>query len=98
MTGKENKVVPMNPAPAGASTEPPRGERAMSRDERRLIIEKMREVYLNETVGYKEDWSDHKVAEDMGCHESGWPKSAMRSLDQTISTSERAGCTPKPKA
>ena len=38
----------------------------MSRDERRLIIEKMMEVYINETVGYKTDWSDDKVAKDMG--------------------------------
>ena len=44
----------------------PRGERAMSRDERRLIIAKMQDIYLNETVGYAGDWSDEKVAKDMG--------------------------------
>jgi hypothetical protein len=62
-----NKVVPMTSTALSSQTvELPRGERPMSRDERRLITEKMLEVYLNETVGYKEDWSDEKVSADMG--------------------------------
>jgi hypothetical protein len=56
----DNKVVPIQPV------EPPRGERPMSRDERRLITEEMLGLYLNETVGYKEDWSDEKVSKKMG--------------------------------
>jgi hypothetical protein len=57
----DNKVVPIQPL-----VEQPRGERPMSRDERRLLTEEMLDLYLNETVGYKEDWSDQKVAEKMG--------------------------------
>jgi hypothetical protein len=63
----ENKVIQMNSTAISTQTvDMPRGERPMSRDERRIITEKMLEVYLNETVGYKEDWSDEKVAKDMG--------------------------------
>jgi hypothetical protein len=62
-----NKVVPMtSTALASQTVELPRGERAMTRDERRIIIAKMQEIYLNETVGYAGDWTDDKVAEDMG--------------------------------
>jgi hypothetical protein len=62
-----NKVVPMNSTAIVTQTvDMPRGERAPTRDERRIIIAKMQDVYLNETVGYRTDWTDHKVSEDMG--------------------------------
>ena len=58
-----SKIVPIQPA----NNDQPRGERPMSREERRIITEQMLETYwLNETVGYKEDWSDHKVSDKMG--------------------------------
>jgi hypothetical protein len=39
--------------------------RLMSREDRRIIFEKLNEVYLNEKVGYSGDWSDDKVATDL---------------------------------
>jgi hypothetical protein len=53
-----NKVVPMN-SPAEVLN-------PISRDDRRLIFEKLRDVYANETTGYKDDWTDEKVATDLG--------------------------------
>ena len=44
-------------------TEPPR---VMQRDDRRIIFEKLNAVYLDEKRGYDNDWSDHKVATDLG--------------------------------
>jgi len=70
--GEENmadKVVPIlqsTTALASQTVDLPRGERAMNRDERRIIITKLQDIYLNETVGYMTDWTDDKVAEDMG--------------------------------
>lgn len=40
--------------------------RAMSREERRIIFEKLNEVYVNDKVGYSESWTDVKVATDLG--------------------------------
>jgi len=57
----ENKVVPITPA------EQPRPVvRTMTRDERRIIFEKINEVYVGEAVGYSDDWSDEKVSTDLG--------------------------------
>lgn len=44
----------------------PTEPRAMSRDERRIIFEKVNEVYVSDKVGYSENWSDEKVASDLG--------------------------------
>lgn len=38
----------------------------MGRDERRLIFEKLNEVYVDERTGYSAKWSDETVAKDMG--------------------------------
>jgi hypothetical protein len=40
--------------------------RAMSREERRIIFEKLNEVYVNDKVGYAGGWTDAKVASDLG--------------------------------
>lgn len=40
--------------------------RTMQRDDRRIIFEKLNGVYLDEKRGYDNDWSDHKVATDLG--------------------------------
>lgn len=40
--------------------------RTMERDDRRIIFEKLNEVYLDEKRGYDTGWSDHKIATDLG--------------------------------
>ena len=34
---------------------------------KRLILDKLNDVYLNEKEGYSADWTDRKVADDLGC-------------------------------
>jgi len=38
----------------------------MQREDRRIILAKLNEVYLDEQRGYDNGWSDHRVAEDLG--------------------------------
>lgn len=38
----------------------------MSRDDRRIIFEKLNDVYQDEKTGYSADWTDAKVASDLG--------------------------------
>jgi hypothetical protein len=38
----------------------------ISRDDRRIILAKLNEVYLDETTGYRPGWSDNRVADDLG--------------------------------
>jgi hypothetical protein len=45
---------------------PPQETKRPTRDERRIIYEKLRDVYVNETVGYMAGWSDKKVGDDLG--------------------------------
>lgn len=40
--------------------------RAMTRDDRRIIFEKLNEAYVSDKVGYAPGWSDQKVATDLG--------------------------------
>lgn len=40
--------------------------RMLGRDDRRIIFEKLNEVYLNDKVGYAVGWTDEKVANDLG--------------------------------
>lgn len=40
--------------------------RQMSRDDRRIVFEKLNEVYLDEKQGYAAPWTDEKVATDLG--------------------------------
>ena len=56
------EVIPMKPEPKLVVTEP----RAMQRDDRRIIFEKLNGVYLDEKRGYDPEWSDHRVATDLG--------------------------------
>lgn len=53
-----NKVVPIN-APGGEA-------RTLSYADRRVIFAKLEEAYEDEQVGYKPQWSDQRVAEDLG--------------------------------
>lgn len=54
-----NGVHPPQHKPAERST-------TMSRDDRRIIFEKLRETYVDEKVGYSEGWTDEKVATHLG--------------------------------
>lgn len=47
--------------------------REMTREDRRLIFEKLNEVYVDDKVGYGDGWSDEKVASDLGVPR-GWVK------------------------
>lgn len=38
----------------------------IGRDERRIILAKLQEVYVDEKSGYQQGWSDEKVAADLG--------------------------------
>ncbi|MCA1530764.1 hypothetical protein [Bradyrhizobium yuanmingense] len=40
--------------------------RVMTREDRRIIFEKLNEVYLNDKVGYGDGWTDEKLAVDLG--------------------------------
>jgi hypothetical protein len=40
--------------------------RVMTREDRRIIFEKLNEVYVNDQVGYGDGWTDEKVAVDLG--------------------------------
>lgn len=63
------KIVSSSPTPAAPaaalspSEQPPR---TMQRDDRRIIFEKLNEVYLDDKRGYDTGWSDQRVAADLG--------------------------------
>ena len=40
--------------------------RQMSREDRRIIFEKLNEVYVDEKSGYSSPWTDEKVSVDLG--------------------------------
>lgn len=40
--------------------------RQMSREDKRIIFEKLSEVYVGEDVGYADEWTDDRVAKDLG--------------------------------
>lgn len=40
--------------------------REASRDERRLILAKLNDVYIDESAGYSAGWTDARVAQDLG--------------------------------
>ena len=56
------EVVEVKPELVVAAEKP----RVMQRDDRRIIFEKLNAVYLDEKRGYDNDWSDNKVATDLG--------------------------------
>jgi hypothetical protein len=45
---------------------PPPASRPMSREDRRVIFEKLNEVYVDDRAGYTKGWTDEKVATDLG--------------------------------
>jgi hypothetical protein len=42
------------------------GARMLGREDRRIIFEKLNEVYVNDKVGYGAGWTDDRVATDLG--------------------------------
>ena len=44
----------------------PTPPRVMGREDRRIVFEKLNDVYLDERRGYDSGWSDHKVSIDLG--------------------------------
>lgn len=58
---KEVQMVESNVVELKA--EPPR---VMGREDARLVLLKIDEVYLDENIGYSRGWTDRKVAEDLG--------------------------------
>lgn len=49
------------------------GPRKMEREDRRIIWQKLNEVYLDDKIGYAPGWTDEKVANDLGVPR-GWIK------------------------
>jgi hypothetical protein len=50
-----------------AAVMPPAAVPEMTKEHRRIIFAKLNEVYVSETAGYANDWTDKKVAEELGC-------------------------------
>lgn len=48
-----------------SATMQPDPPKTMTREDRRIIFEKLNEVYLDDKVGYSDGWSDDKVANDL---------------------------------
>jgi hypothetical protein len=59
----EKSVAAVVVPPTAPKAEPPP---QMTREERRIIFEKLNEVYIDEKTGYAPEWGDGRVAEDLG--------------------------------
>lgn len=55
--------MPTNVTPIKPSAEAPTN---MSKADRRVIFNKLEEVYIDENIGYSKGWDDQKVAVDLG--------------------------------
>lgn len=60
---KRKNEVSQSPTSPPLSVVPPR---TMTREDRRIIFEKLNEVYVSDKVGYGAGWTDEKVATDLG--------------------------------
>lgn len=87
----ENKVVILHP---DAAVNPPQ---SMGRDDRRIIFEKLNEVYVSEKVGYGDGWTDKRVSTELGCalawvktvrDEMFGPEGANESIRATIAEAQ----------
>lgn len=64
--------APKQPAPkkekpmAATVTNLPNAPKTMSREDRRIIFEKLNEVYVDEKTGYADEWTDKAVAAHLG--------------------------------
>jgi ElaB/YqjD/DUF883 family membrane-anchored ribosome-binding protein len=60
----QREIAPVSKTePANDIDAPPQ----MTRDDRRIIFQKLNEVYLSEAEGYSSPWTDQAVAKDIGC-------------------------------
>ncbi|MBR0741190.1 hypothetical protein JQ581_30085 [Bradyrhizobium liaoningense] len=57
---------PSEPAPKPALVKVADNTREITREDRRIIFEKLNEVYVNDKVGYAGAWTDERVAQDLG--------------------------------
>jgi hypothetical protein len=62
----DNKVEAKAEAQKGAPMQVVENTRVMSREDRRIIFDKLNQVYLDDKVGYSVGWTDEKVASDLG--------------------------------
>lgn len=63
----------------------PDAPRAMGREDRRIVFEKLNEVYLDEKRGYDSGWSDQKVATDLGVPRS-WVENVREEMFGSVSS------------
>jgi hypothetical protein len=65
---KKKEEASMPASNGSASHEPPHVEppQQMTRDDKRVIFAKLQDVYINEVSGYSAQWTDKRVAEDLG--------------------------------
>ena len=84
---------PVAPAPA-AAVDPPR---PMAFEDRRIIFEKLNEVYVDPNVGYADEWTDKRVADDLGVPlawvtkiraENFGPHGSNKAIDQVVAKAE----------
>ncbi|MCW2218795.1 hypothetical protein M2232_002327 [Bradyrhizobium japonicum] len=64
-----SKVMPMSqttPPPAAPIKIAADNIRQITREDRRIIFEKLNEVYVSDKVGYAGNWTDDKLAQDLG--------------------------------
>ena len=61
-----NKKEMLNSTASSALQVVQENARVMTREDRRIIFEKLNEVYLNDKVGYAKGWTDETVAVDLG--------------------------------
>ena len=59
----EHQAIPVIPAPTGTAIV--KAVPVMTRTDDRIIMSKLEDVYIDESVGYKDDWTDEKVAKDL---------------------------------
>jgi hypothetical protein len=79
------KIVANSPqhVASSPSQQPPR---VMQRDDRRIIFEKLNEVYLDDKRGYEAGWSDHRIATDLGVPRS-WVETVRKEMFGDIGAS-----------
>lgn len=62
--GVANGETPVSVTPIKSVQEA--ATRMLGRDDRRIIFEKLNEVYVNDKVGYSAGWTDERVSTDLG--------------------------------
>lgn len=63
---KEIVKLKKDPMLAAAPPAPPADDRKLTREHRRIIFDKLNEVYASEVEGYRGNWNDQRVAETLG--------------------------------